>query len=64
MPKERAASMIDEYPILSIAAATATGTTFMEGVAELRVKETDRIALDGRWPKSSWRDGSETEDSA
>ena len=45
VPKERAASMIDEYPILSIAAAAATGTTFMEGVAELRVKETDRIAL-------------------
>ena len=45
VPKERAASMIDEYPILSIAAATAEGITTMDGVAELRVKETDRIAL-------------------
>lgn len=45
VPAERAASMIDEYPILSIAAAVADGHTYMQGVAELRVKETDRIAL-------------------
>jgi len=45
VPAERAASMIDEYPILSVAAATATGTTNMRGVAELRVKETDRIKV-------------------
>jgi 3-phosphoshikimate 1-carboxyvinyltransferase len=37
--------MIDEYPILSVAAATASGTTEMLGVAELRVKETDRIKV-------------------
>ena len=41
--KSRAASMIDEYPILSMAATRATGTTVMEGVEELRYKETDRI---------------------
>ncbi len=45
VPTERAASMIDEYPILSVAAAMASGHTLMEGVGELRVKETDRIAL-------------------
>ncbi|MGR3503610.1 3-phosphoshikimate 1-carboxyvinyltransferase [Pseudaestuariivita sp.] len=39
----RAASMIDEYPILSVVAANATGTTEMRGVKELRVKESDRI---------------------
>ncbi len=43
VPKSRAASMIDEYPILSIAATRATGNTVMEGVEELRYKETDRI---------------------
>ncbi|MDC1383692.1 3-phosphoshikimate 1-carboxyvinyltransferase [Candidatus Puniceispirillum sp.] len=43
VPADRAASMIDEYPILSVAAATAIGTTEMLGIAELRVKETDRI---------------------
>ena len=44
VPPERAASMIDEYPILSVVAAHAEGTTVMRGVAELRVKESDRIA--------------------
>ena len=44
IPKERAASMIDEYPILSIAAIKAKGKTIMEGVEELRLKETDRIS--------------------
>lgn len=43
VPPERAASMIDEYPILSIVAANATGQTIMRGVKELRVKESDRI---------------------
>jgi len=43
VPPERAASMIDEYPILSVVAANATGTTMMRGVKELRVKESDRI---------------------
>jgi 3-phosphoshikimate 1-carboxyvinyltransferase len=45
VPAARAASMIDEYPVLAAIAAFASGTTRMEGVAELRVKESDRIAL-------------------
>ena len=45
VPACRAASMIDEYPILSVAAAAASGITDMRGVAELRVKETDRIKV-------------------
>ncbi|MFW8633724.1 3-phosphoshikimate 1-carboxyvinyltransferase [Cribrihabitans pelagius] len=43
VPPERAASMIDEYPVLSVVAAFATGKTMMAGVKELRVKESDRI---------------------
>ena len=41
---DMAPSMIDEYPILAVAAACAQGTTDMAGLAELRVKETDRLA--------------------
>jgi 3-phosphoshikimate 1-carboxyvinyltransferase len=44
VPPERAPSMIDEYPVLSVAAAFAEGATRMEGLAELRVKESDRLA--------------------
>jgi 3-phosphoshikimate 1-carboxyvinyltransferase len=44
VPAERAPSMIDEYPILAVAAACAEGETRMEGLAELRVKESDRLA--------------------
>ncbi|MEM7073419.1 MAG: 3-phosphoshikimate 1-carboxyvinyltransferase, partial [Pseudomonadota bacterium] len=44
IPASRTASMIDEYPILAIAAAFAHGTTCMEGIAELRFKESDRLA--------------------
>ena len=43
VPQERAASMIDEYPILSVVASFAEGETVMRGVKELRVKESDRI---------------------
>lgn len=43
VPPERAPSMIDEYPVLSVVAAFATGKTVMRGVKELRVKESDRI---------------------
>src|SRR5690606_24748928 len=43
VPAERASSMIDEFPILSVIAAFAEGKTVMNGVAELRVKESDRI---------------------
>jgi 3-phosphoshikimate 1-carboxyvinyltransferase len=44
VPAERAPSMIDEYPILAIAAAFAEGTTLMQGLDELRVKESDRLS--------------------
>ena len=43
VPPARAASMIDEYPVLSVVAAYASGQTVMRGVRELRVKESDRI---------------------
>jgi len=43
VPAERAPSMIDEYPVLAIAAAFATGQTRMQGLEELRVKESDRL---------------------
>lgn len=43
VPPERAASMIDEYPVLAVVAACASGKTLMTGVRELRVKESDRI---------------------
>jgi len=43
VPPERAASMIDEYPVLSVVAAFASGKTTMRGIKELRVKECDRI---------------------
>ena len=42
-PPGRAASMIDEFPILSVVAAVSKGKTVMRGVSELRVKESDRI---------------------
>jgi len=45
VPPERAPSMIDEYPILAAAAAFAKGRTIMRGIGEMRVKESDRIAL-------------------
>jgi len=44
VPASRAPSMIDEYPILAVVAAFASGETFMPGIEELRVKESDRIA--------------------
>jgi 3-phosphoshikimate 1-carboxyvinyltransferase len=44
VPAERAPTMIDEYPILAVAAAFAEGTTRMRGLKELRVKESDRLA--------------------
>ena len=45
VPPEGAPSMIDEYPILFVAAAFASGQTVMRGLEELRVKESDRIAV-------------------
>ena len=44
VPPGRAPSMIDEYPVLSVVAAFAEGETRMEGLAELKVKESDRLA--------------------
>ncbi len=48
VPADRAPSMIDEYPILAVAAAAAEGTTRMLGLEELKVKESDRLAAIGR----------------
>lgn len=45
VPPERAPSMIDEFPVLAMAAACAQGTTRMTGLAELRVKESDRLLM-------------------
>jgi 3-phosphoshikimate 1-carboxyvinyltransferase len=44
VPASRAPAMIDEYPILAVAAAFAEGVTVMRGLKELRVKESDRLA--------------------
>src|SRR4051812_47113184 len=44
VPAVRAPSMIDEYPVLAVAAACASGVTRMHGLAELRVKESDRLS--------------------
>ena len=63
VPAARSASMIDEYPILSVAAACADGETYMPGVAELRVKETDRISVMAEGLKACGVEVSETPDS-
>ncbi len=63
VPPERAASMIDEYPILSVVAANATGKTVMLGVKELRVKESDRIDAMARGLEACGVTIEETEDS-
>ena len=48
VPAARAPSMIDEYPILAVAAAFAHGNTVMQGLEELRVKESDRLSAIAR----------------
>ncbi len=48
VPASRAPSMIDEYPVLAVAAAFASGKTVMRGLGELRVKESDRLAAMAR----------------
>lgn len=63
VPPERAPSMIDEYPILSAIAATATGKTVMAGIKELRVKESDRIDAMARGLEACGVTVEETEDS-
>ncbi len=63
VPPERAASMIDEYPVLAALAATAQGTTVMRGIRELRVKESDRIDAMARGLEACGVRVEETEDS-
>ena len=63
VPAERAASMIDEFPILSVVAAFAQGATVMNGVAELRVKESDRIDAMARGLEANGVRVEETRDS-
>jgi len=62
VPEDRAASMIDEYPVLAAAAAFATGKTIMNGIGELRVKESDRIAATAALLKANGVTVHETQD--
>ncbi len=62
VPPERAPSMIDEYPILAVAAAFAEGRTVMRGLEELRVKESDRLAAIVAGLKANGVTVKETED--
>jgi len=62
VPASRAPSMIDEYPVLAIAAAFADGETFMPGLDELRVKESDRLAAVARGLEANGIPCVETED--
>jgi 3-phosphoshikimate 1-carboxyvinyltransferase len=61
VPASRAPTMIDEYPVLAVAAAFAEGDTLMEGIGEMRVKESDRIAAVAAGLKAN---GVSTEDTA
>ena len=63
VPATRAPSMIDEYPILAVAAAFAEGETLLEGLGELRVKESDRLDAMARGLAAAGVDVTETEDS-
>jgi 3-phosphoshikimate 1-carboxyvinyltransferase len=63
IPKSRVASMIDEFPILSIAAVRAIGETQMEGIEELRFKETDRIQAMSEGLRSAGIETKEKKDS-
>ncbi len=63
VPPERAPSMIDEYPILAVAAAFAEGKTVMHGLSELRVKESDRLDAMARGLKACGLHVDETQDS-
>lgn len=62
VPAERAPSMIDEYPVLAVAAAFAQGQTVMNGLDELRVKECDRLAATARGLEANGVDCTEGED--
>ena len=63
IPADRAPSQIDEYPILSVAAAFAEGETRMPGVGELRVKESDRLGRMAAILRASGVETRETEES-
>ncbi len=63
VPAERAPSMIDEYPVLAVAAACAEGATVMRGLSELRVKECDRLAATARGLEACGVEVEEGEDS-
>jgi 3-phosphoshikimate 1-carboxyvinyltransferase len=62
VPAERAPSMIDEYPVLAVAAAFAEGETLMLGLDELRVKESDRLAAVARGLEANGVDCAEGKD--
>lgn len=62
VPPERAPSMIDEYPVLAVAASFADGETLMQGLEELRVKESDRLAAVARGLEANGVDCTEGED--
>ncbi len=61
VPPDRAPSMIDEYPVLAVAAAFAEGETVMDGLEELRVKESDRLAAVARGLEANGVDCTEGE---
>jgi len=61
VPAARAPSMIDEYPVLAVAAAFADGETLMQGLEELRVKESDRLAAVARGLEANGIDCTEGE---
>jgi 3-phosphoshikimate 1-carboxyvinyltransferase len=61
VPAERAPSMIDEYPVLAVAACFAEGETLMQGLEELRVKESDRLAAVARGLEANGADCTEGE---
>ncbi|HVW57946.1 MAG TPA: 3-phosphoshikimate 1-carboxyvinyltransferase [Rhizobiaceae bacterium] len=62
VPPERAPSMIDEYPVLAVAASFAEGETIMNGLEELRVKESDRLAAVARGLEANGVDCTEGKD--
>jgi 3-phosphoshikimate 1-carboxyvinyltransferase len=62
VPADRAPSMIDEYPVLAVAAAFAEGETLMQGLDELRVKESDRLAAVARGLEGNGVDCTEGKD--
>ncbi len=62
VPPERAPSMIDEYPVLAVAASFAEGETRMQGLDELRVKESDRLSAVANGLKANGVDCDEGKD--